>query len=142
MTVENQIQEYISNQKKPKQIDLQKLHQLISEIMPDSRLWFFDGKNEEGKIVSNPNIGYGLHAINYKDGTDKDFYQIGLSANTSGISIYIMGIEDKKYLQETFADKIGKATITGYCIKFKKLNEINIDVLESVMQCSIKNKNR
>jgi len=142
MTVENQIQEYISNQKKPKQIDLQKLHQLISEIMPDSRLWFFDGKNEEGKIVSNPNIGYGLHAIKYKDGTDKDFYQIGLSANTSGISIYIMGIEDKKYLQETFADKIGKATVTGYCIKFKKLNEINIDVLESVMQCSIKNKNR
>lgn len=110
--------------------------------MPDSRLWFFDGKNEEGKIVSNPNIGYGLHTIKYRDGTDKDFYQIGLSANTSGISIYIMGIENKKYLQETFADKIGKATVTGYCIKFKKLNEINIDVLESVMQCSIKYKNR
>lgn len=77
MTVENQIQEYISTQKESKQSDLKKLHQLISEIMPDCRLWFLDGKNEEGKIFSNPNIGYGLHTIKYKDGTAKDFYQIG-----------------------------------------------------------------
>jgi hypothetical protein len=32
--------------------------------------------------------------MKYADGTSRDFYQIGLSANTTGISVYIMGIED------------------------------------------------
>lgn len=102
--------------------------------MPACKLWFLDGKNSEGKIVSNPNIGYGSHTIKYADGTTREFYQIGLSANTTGISVYIMGIEDKKYLAETYGVKLGKASITGYCIKFKALKDINIDVLEAAMR--------
>jgi hypothetical protein len=56
-------------------------------------MWFLDGKNSEGKVISNPNIGYGSYTIHYTDRTTKEFYQIGLSANTSGISVYIMGIQ-------------------------------------------------
>ena len=97
--------------------------------MPNCKLWFLDGKNDEGKIVANPNIGYGLQAIKYADGKTKEFYQIGISANTTGISVYIMGIANKKYLLETYGKTIGKAKITGYCIKFKTLKDINIDTL-------------
>ena len=52
-----------------------------------------------------------------------------MSANTTGISVYILGIEDKKYLAQTYGEKLGKASVTGYCIKFKALKNINIDVL-------------
>lgn len=85
-------------------------------------------------MVSNPNIGYGQYTINYADGKTKEFYQIGLSANTAGISIYIMGIEDKTYLSKTFETKIGKASVTGYCIKFKTLKDINSEVLEAAIR--------
>ena len=51
--------------------------------------------------------------MKYADGKTKEFYQIGISANTTGISVYIMGIADKKYLLETYAKTIGKASITG-----------------------------
>jgi len=102
--------------------------------MPACKLWFLDGKNNEGQTVSNPNVGYGSYSIKYADGTTREFYQIGLSANTTGISVYILGIKDKKYLAQAFGKKIGKASVTGYCIKFKRIKDINLDVLEAAIQ--------
>lgn len=134
MTIQDQIKEYIKSQPESKRDDMQKLHHLILEIMPDCKLWFLDGKDNEGKIVSNPNIGYGFYTISYADSTTKDFYRIGISANTTGISVYIMGIDDKTYLAKTFGEKIGKAKVTGYCIKFKALKDIHIEVLKAAIQ--------
>jgi hypothetical protein len=57
-------------------------------VSPECKLRFNDGKNSDGKVVANPNIGYGLYTIKYADGTTRDFYQIGLSANKTGISVY------------------------------------------------------
>jgi hypothetical protein len=110
------------------------LHQLALQALPGCKTWFLDGKNSENKVVSNPNIGYGHQTIHYADGTSKEFYQVGLSANTSGISVYILGVEDKTTLAKTFGGKIGKASVTGYCIKFKKLKDINIEVLEAAIR--------
>lgn len=134
MTVQGQIKEYISSQPEPKRSDMQALHRIILEIMPACKLWFLDGKNSENKTVSNPNIGYGLRNIKYADGKTREFYQVGLSANNSGISVYILGINDKTYLAKTYGKKLGKASVTGYCIKFKTLKDINIDVLEAAIR--------
>lgn len=134
MKVEEQIEAYISSQSNAKQIDMRELHRTILNIMPTCKLWFLDGKNDDGKIVSNQNIGYGSYDINYANGTTKEFYRIGLSANTTGISVYILGIEDKTYLAQTYGEKIGKASVTGYCIKFKTLKDINIEILEEAIR--------
>ena len=134
MTIEEQIHAYIAGQPEPKRDELRELHELILRISPTCKTWFLDGRNEEGKIVSNPNIGYGTQTIKYAGGKTREFYQIGLSANTTGISVYIIGIEDKKYLAETYGPKLGKASVTGYCIKFKALKDINMDVLEKVVR--------
>lgn len=133
MSVQEQIDAYIASQPAPKQGDMQALHRLILQVMPDCRLWFLDGRNEDGKIVSNPNIGYGLQTIRYADGKTRDFYRIGLSANTTGISVYILGIKDKKYLAQTYGATLGKASISGYCIKFKALKDIDMGVLEAAI---------
>jgi hypothetical protein len=140
MNVQEQIKKYIAGQPEPKRSDMQELHRIILQVMPASKLWFLDGKNSEGKTVSNPNIGYGLQTIKYADETTKEFYQIGLSANTTGISVYILGIEDKKYLAQTYGKKLGKASVTGYCIKFKTLKDINSNVLEAAIRYGLENK--
>ncbi|MEX6690078.1 DUF1801 domain-containing protein [Danxiaibacter flavus] len=134
MSIQEQIKTYITSQPESKRADMQALHRIILEIKPACNLWFLDGKNSENKTVSNPNIGYGLHTIKYADGKTKEFYQIGISANTTGISVYILGIEDKKYLAETYGKKLGKASVSGYCIKFKTLKDINIDILEAAIR--------
>lgn len=141
MSVEGQIKGYIASQPEPKRGEMQELHDIILRANPACKLWFLGGKNEEGKIVSNPNIGYGSYAIKYADGTTKEFYQIGLSANTTGISVYIMGIEDKKYLAETYGKDLGKASVTGYCIKFKTLKDLDTDVLEAAIRFGFENQN-
>ena len=79
--------------------------------------------------------------MKYADGTTREFYQIGLSANKTGISVYILGIEDKKYLAETYGKDLGKASVTGYCIRFKTLKDINIDVLEAAIRFGFENTN-
>lgn len=113
---------------------MQQVHDLILSISPDCKTWFESGKNAEGKVVSNPNIGYGLYTIRYADGKTRDFFQIGLSANTTGISVYVLGLEDKTYLSRTFGPTLGKASVTGYCIKFKALKDIDTFVLGAAIR--------
>ena len=134
MNVKEQIAAYIASQPEPKRSDMQELHKHILQVMPKCKLWFLDGKDEKGKTVSNPNAGYGSYTIKYADGTTREFYQIGLSANTTGISVYIMGIKDKKYLANTYGKNLGKASVTGYCIKFKTIKDINVDILQEAIR--------
>jgi len=138
--VKTQISNYISSLPEQKRSDMQTLHQMILAVNPEAQLWFLDGKNEEGKTVSNPNIGYGFLKLNYADGSSRDFYQIGISANSSGISMYVMGINDKTYLSKTFGETIGKASVTGYCIKFKKLNDLDLEVLKELIHFAFQKK--
>ena len=137
MNVEEQIKNYIISQPEPKQSDLQTLHMRILQVLPGCKLWFDNGKNSENKTVSNPTIGYGFYTIKYADGKTRDFFQIGLSANTTGISVYILGIKDTTYLAQTFGKQLGKATVTGYCIKFKTLKDINVDILEAAIRYGV-----
>jgi hypothetical protein len=137
MNMEKQIKEYIAAQPEPKRSEMQQLHHMILALMPGCKLWFLDGKDEKGKIVSNPNIGYGSQTVKYANGKTREFYQIGISGNTTGISVYIMGVNDKKYLAQKFGKELGKASVTGYCIRFKTLTDIKIDVLKAATQYGI-----
>jgi len=142
MNTQEQIKSYINSHPEPKRADIEVLHKLALKVLPKGKLWFLDGKDDKGKTVTNPNIGYGLLTIKYADGTSKEFYQIGISPNTTGISVYIMGLEDRKYLPQTFGKTIGKASVTGYCIKFKTLKDINLDVLEAAMRYGVETTNK
>ena len=141
MNVQKQIDEYVGSQPEPKRSELEELHRSILKVNPECKLWFLDGRDEKGKVVSNPNIGYGLQTIKYADGTTREFYQIGLSANKTGISVYIMGIDDKKFLSETYGKELGRATVTGYCIRFKTLKDINIAILNKAIRDRFEAKN-
>ena len=141
MSVSQSIQNYIASLPEPKGSEMRELHGVILEVKPGCKLWFLDGKDDKGKVVSNPNIGYGSYNIKYANGSSREFYQIGLSANKTGISVYILGIEDKKYLAETYGKNLGKASVTGYCIRFKSLKDINIDVLKAAIRDRFKAKN-
>lgn len=134
MSVKEQIKSYISSQAEPKRSEMQELHKQILQTLPGCKLWFEDGKNSENKTVSNPTIGYGVYTIKYANGKAREFFQIGLSANTTGISVYIMGLKDRTYLAKTFGKKLGKASVTGYCVKFRNLKDINMDVLKAAIQ--------
>lgn len=138
MNIEEQITNYINSQSGQKSIEMAELHSYILSLLPGTRLWYDDGRNAENKVVSNPNIGYGLQKLKYANGSSKEFFQIGLSANTTGFSIYILGLKDKSYLASTYGKRLGKATVTGYCIKFKTIRDIQLDVLGEAILYGVK----
>ena len=134
MTVRAQIGDYLAAQPERKRGDMQALHDMMLRLMPDCRLWFLDGKGEDGRTVSNPNIGYGQLTTTFANGRTREFYQVGLSANTSGISVYIMGLDDRTYLAETYGGALGRASVTGYCIRFSSRRNIDLAVLEAAIR--------
>lgn len=140
MTTEEKITAYLYSIPENKRVEMMMLHQLISQHFPGKRLWYEDGKNEEGKVVSNPNIGYGQYTIRYAKGSSRKFFRVGLSANTTGISVYIMGLSDKTLLTSRFAEKIGKAKVTGYCIKFRTIKDIQLEVLLDALDLGMNTK--
>ena len=137
MNVQEQIKKYITSQPEPKRSDMQELHMLTLQVLPGCKLWFDDGKNSENKTISNPTIGYGLHTIKYANEKTREFFQIGMSANKTGISIYILGIKDKTYLAQTYGKELGKASVTGYCIRFNNLKDINTNILEAAIRYGV-----
>jgi len=137
MNVQQQIEKHIASQPEPKRSDMQALHTLALKVLPEGKLWFDEGKDSEGRIINNPTIGYGAYTIKYAGGKTRGFFQIGMSANATGISIYILGIADKTYLTQTYGKEIGKASVTGYCIRFRKLKDINMDILEAAMRYGV-----
>lgn len=141
MNVQEQIKKFIASQPEPKRNEIQQLHLRTLQSLPGCKLWFEDGKNSENKTVSNPTIGYGLQTLKYADGKTREFFQIGLSPNKTGISVYILGIKDKSYLPKTYGKKLGKASVTGYCIKFKTLKDINLDLLEEAIKFGVEATN-
>jgi|SRR5690606_36703978 hypothetical protein len=137
MQTTEEINQYISGLSGSRRADMHTLHQHMLNNFPDSKLWYFDGKDESGKIVSNPQIGYGSFIHKTADGKSKEMFRVGISANTSGVSVYIMGLDDKQYLPNTYAPTMGKAQITGYCIKFRSLKDVYFDTLEAAIRDGI-----
>ena len=137
MSVQEQINKYITTQPEPKRSDMRELHRLTLQVSSECKLWFFDGKDSKGRTVSNPAIGYGFHTTRYADGKTREFFRVGVSGNKTGISVYILGLKDKKYLAKTYGKKLGKASVTGYCIRFKALEDVNIDTLEAAIRCGL-----
>ena len=69
MNVQAQISDYLAAQPERKRGDMQTLHSMMLRLILDCQLWFLDGKDERGRAVSNPNIGYERLIIPYADGS-------------------------------------------------------------------------
>jgi hypothetical protein len=139
--VNNQIEKYIKSQPESKQSEMQGLHDLILQLMPNCKQWYFDGKNEDGKQVAHQTIGYGNYTITYKDGSTREFFRIGLLANPTGLAVHIMGIDDKKFLVEKYSKTIGIAKVGSYGISFKSIKDINLAILKEAIQNRIETHN-
>ncbi len=137
MDVNQEIEQFIEALPEQKRNEVKTLRTIAEQQFPEAKRWYLDGLDSTGKVVANPSIGYGNYTMRYADGSTREFYQVGISANKAGISIYVMGLPDKKYLAEQFGTKIGKATVSGYCIKFKSIRDVDLEVIKSAMQAAI-----
>jgi hypothetical protein len=134
MGVPEQVEAYLASQPGPGQAGLRRLHAHILAGFPGCRLWFTDGTNADGKVAASPDIGYGACTITGAEGSSREFYRTRLSASTTGMSACVPGPGGKTCLARTYGGSIGKARVTGYCIKFGHLAVMTVDVPLAAIQ--------
>lgn len=126
---EAQIRNYLNELPPRNKANIELLYEGIRNQYPELPISFSDGKNAEGKIVTNPSIGFGQTQLVYTDGSSKTIFKVGISSTKTGISIYFMGLSDKNFLKNRFQSHFEKAKITGYCVACKSLDSSQLDFL-------------
>jgi Domain of unknown function (DU1801) len=119
----NSVADYLSNYENQKVIpDCFELIAIMSRIMDcEPVLW--------GKM-----IGFGKYHYGYDSGREGDSFIIGFAPSKVGITIYTnFYLEPKTDL----LNKLGKYKATKACIYIKKLEDIDLEILEQLLKYSI-----
>lgn len=83
-------------------------------------------------------LGYGsFKYLNHRK-EEIDWPIIALANQKNYISVYVCAMDSGEYLAEKNKDKLGKVSVGKSCIRFKKLEDVNLDVLKDVIQAAAK----
>jgi uncharacterized protein YdhG (YjbR/CyaY superfamily) len=116
------IPEYLALLEPERRLVIEKLHTFIQQTVPDLKPHF----------ASNM-IGYGSFPYrNYKKETI-EWPVISLASQKNYVSIYVCALEGSEYLAEKYASALGKVSVGKSCIRFKKLEEVNLPELAKVL---------
>jgi hypothetical protein len=120
-------EEYLGMIEEPRKTDMIEVFNFLKEAIPDEK----------------PFIDFGMIAFRRfhyksKSGREGDWAVILLASQKNYISVYVCAADGKEYVAERYADKLGKVSVGKSCIRFKKLDDVNKDVLKKVVQEGVK----
>ncbi len=92
--------------------------------------------NEEPILYGIGTIGFGVYKYEYTSGRKGEAHTLAFYPRKGKITIYLMD-GTNRYAQ--LLAKMGKHTITGYCIYIKQLSDIDMSVLEQIIEKSYRN---
>lgn len=126
------IEEYMSMLAIERRTAMKTLDRLIKNTVPSMKPWFTYNM-----------LGYGqFDYTNYKKEQIK-WPVIALASQKNHMSLYICALDTSKgteaqYIAEKYADKLYasgvKPDVGKSCIRFKKLDDLNLDVLKKVLK--------
>lgn len=115
--------EYIASVKPEHAADVQALDALVRKTAPSLKPFMLSGM-----------VAYGpLHYVSPASGRGIDWAVVLLSSRAQYISLYVCATDGKKYLAEGYAKKLPKASIGKSCIRFKKLADVDRDILAEII---------
>ena len=121
------IKEYFDDLSPDRREPLEFLHKFIQKTAPSLKPNFF---------YNMP--GYGSFKYkNYK----KEILEwpiIALASQKNYISLYVCAVENGEYVAEKYKDELGKVSVGKSCIRFKKLDDLNLRTLEKVIKLAEK----
>lgn len=122
------VEEYLSMVPDECKKDMDFLHDFIQKAVPKLKPYF----------ASNM-IGYGQFYYLDSKKQKKDWPIISLANQKNYISIYVCVLIVDKVAAEKYKKDLGKQTKSLGCIRFKKIEEINLDTLKIVLKLAEKN---
>ena len=74
-------------------------------------------------------IGYGIAPYRTKSGSEGVWFKVGLASQKNHMSLYICACDENDgYLAENNKHRLGKVSVGKSCIRFKKLEQLDLDV--------------
>jgi hypothetical protein len=122
------VEEYLLMLPDDRKKDFDFLHAFIQKAVPKLKPYY----------ASNM-IGYGLFYYLDSKKQKKDWPIISLANQKEYISIYVCALIEDKAAAEKYTKELGKHTKGISCIRFKKIEEINLATLKIVLKLAEKN---
>jgi Domain of unknown function (DU1801) len=122
------VEEYLSMVPEDCKKDIDFLHDFIQKAVPKLKPYF----------ASNM-IGYGSFYYLDSKKQKRDWPIIALANQKNYISIYVCAVVADKAAIEKYKKELGKHTKEISCIRFKKIEEINLETLKIVLKLAEKN---
>jgi len=127
-TLTKSVDEYLMAISEPRKTDIMVLHKFIQSTLPTFSPYFAYNM-----------IGYGRFKYkNYKKEII-DWPVIALASQKNYISVYVCAVLEGRYVAEIYKDQLGKVSVGKSCIRFKTVNDINMDVLKTVLKKASEN---
>jgi hypothetical protein len=81
-------------------------------------------------------LGFGTYHYTYDSGREGDGHTIGFYPRKGKTTVYLM---DGTARYADLLAKLGKHTLTGYCVYIKQLSDVELSVLEQIVRQSFDN---
>lgn len=120
--------EYISSLTSERKIIILSLDRLIKDTAPQLKRYFAYNM-----------LGYGKFKYkNYKKQII-DWPIIALASQKNYISLYVCALDGKEYLAEKYKKDLGKVDVGKSCVRFTKIEDLNIEAIKKLIFKAAKN---
>lgn len=79
-------------------------------------------------------IGYGPFHYKYASGREGDWFSVGLASQKNYMALYVCEADGKEYLAEKYKKDLPKANIGKSCIRFRKLEDLDMKVVAKMLK--------
>ena len=116
------IDEYMAMLNDDRREIIETLDKLIKETVPSLKPHFAFNM-----------LGYGkFKYLDYKK-RPGEWPVVALASQKNYVSLYVCGIIDGEYVAEKYKDDLGKVNVGKSCIRFKKIDDLNIETVKKVL---------
>lgn len=127
-TKASSVKDYLAQVPQERKKDIEFLHRFIQKTSSKLKPYF-----------AHNMLGYGKFPyVNYKK-EKIDWPVVALASQKNYMSMYVCALDGKVYLAEKYKKDLGKVSVGKSCIRFKKLEDLNLPVLQKVLQEAVKN---
>jgi Domain of unknown function (DU1801) len=116
------VEEHIDSLPEARRELIRSVHEIVREAAPELEMRMWGDKF----------IGYGTVHYRYASGREGEWFPIGLASNKQYVSLYICACDDDGYLAEQNADRLGNVSVGKSCIRFKRLEDLDLGVVREL----------
>ena len=117
---------YIERLEDPRRADIRRLHERIQAVAPGIRTYLDHGM-----------LAYGRYEYRYASGREGAWFVLGLASNKQYISLHAPTLDLEPYVA-----RLPKANLGRGCIRFKRVDDVDIGVIDDVVRASAANDGR